>query len=67
MQINSSKALKSSVKAWEECMCWLRSKNIKTIKDFKAECELKWFVNNISERSHVKENNDVHKVYKKSN
>ena len=38
-------------------MCWLRSQNMRTTKDFKAECEWKWLVNNNSEILHVKENN----------
>ena len=39
VQTNNVKPFKRSVKAWEDLMCWLRSQNIRTTKDFKAECE----------------------------
>ena len=63
--IASTKSSKGSKKVWEDFTRWLRAQNVKTIKDFQAECEWKWLVNNYSERFYIRENNDVHKVYKK--
>ena len=66
VQMNSAKPLKSSMKVWVEFVCWLRSKNVKTMKDFKAEHEWKWLVNNISKILHVKENNNACEFHKKT-
>ena len=34
------------MKVQEEFIRWLMSQKIKTIKDFKSQCEWKWLVNN---------------------
>ena len=44
--IASKKPSKGSKKAWEDFTRWLRAQNVKTIKDFKAECDWKWLINN---------------------
>ena len=61
--IASKKPAKGSKKAWEDFTQWLRAQNVKTTKDFKAECDWKWLINNHSERLHVKDDNDMYKVY----
>ena len=63
--IASKKPAKGSRKAWEDFTLWLRAQNVKTTKDFKAECEWKWLINNHSERLYVKDDNAMHKVYVK--
>ena len=35
VQMHNVKKFKRSMKSWEEFMCWLRSKNIRTIKPLK--------------------------------
>ena len=45
-------------------MQWLRTQKIKTIEDFKKECEFKWLVNNHSNTLYIKENDNKHKVCK---
>ena len=61
--IASKKTPKGSKKVWEDFMQWLRTHNVKTVKYFQKECELKWLVNNHSERLHAKENEDMHKAF----
>ena len=63
--ITSEKPSKGSKKVWGDFTRWLRNQNIKTIKDFQEECEWKLLVNNHSERFHIKENNDMHTIWKK--
>ena len=48
-------------------MQWLRTQNIKTVKDFKKECEWRWLVNNHIDRLCVKENDNMRKACKKTN
>ena len=62
--ISSKKPPKGSKKVWEELIRRLRTQNVQTVKDFQAECEWKWFVNNHSERWCIKENDNMHKVHK---
>ena len=63
--IASKKPSKGSKKAWEDFNRWLRAQNVKTIKDFKAECDWKWLINNHSERFYMKEDNEMCEVCEK--
>ena len=60
--ITSRKPSKGSKKVQEDFTRQLRAQNIKAIKDFQEECELKYLANNNSERLQINENNDVRKI-----
>ena len=65
VQCQVKKPNKGSKKAQEEFVRWLKNKNIVTVKYFQSDCELKWLINNDSERLCAKENESGCKSYAK--